>query len=215
MREAFAHAERAHRGHPRDRRLEDDVLRLYERDGWHEEAYRIRRRRFEDEPHVDSWRALFGAARGGGRDLATLRAELLAWLEAREIAALRSPSRYTFQQRDTAGRRNVSTRAALLCADGEWEAALALVQPPHVADPGVLEWIARGLAPGRVPERIALLLRVFASSMANATTPYRDELRLVGEIGALMDPAARAAWLAQLRVEYRGKRNFVRDLPAG
>lgn len=214
-REAFVHAERAHRQFPRDLRLEDDVLRMYERDGWHDEALRIRRRRFEERPGVEAWRALFQAARAAGRDLAALRSELYSWLEERESAALRAPNPYARLQPRLAGRRNVSERAAFLCADGEWEAALALVQPPHVCDPSVLEWIARGLAPGRVPERIALLQRVFESSMANATAPYRDPLRMVAEIGALMDDAARSAWLAKLRVEYRAKRNFVRGLPAG
>jgi hypothetical protein len=36
---------------------------------------------------------------------------------------------------------------------------------------------------------------------------------LVEEIASLLEPALRAAWLHQLRVEYKIKKNFVRDLP--
>jgi len=49
--------------------------------------------------------------------------------------------------------------------------------------------------------------------MRRASSPYRHELALVKEIGRRMDSARRIAWLAQLRTEYKAKRNFVRDLP--
>jgi len=35
----------------------------------------------------------------------------------------------------------------------------------------------------------------------------------VEEIARLLDATRRAVWLAQLRVDYKAKRNFVRDLP--
>lgn len=47
----------------------------------------------------------------------------------------------------------------------------------------------------------------------NTSSPYRDELAMVEEIGRRMDPARRTAWLAQLRTEFKAKRNFIRDLP--
>ena len=49
--------------------------------------------------------------------------------------------------------------------------------------------------------------------MRGSKSPYRRELELVDEIVSLLEPAQRAAWLDQLRVEYRIKKNFVRDLP--
>ena len=60
----------------------------------------------------------------------------------------------------------------------------------------------------------ALLLRVFGSAMRRSSSPYRDELALVEDIGGRMDATRRAEWLAQLRVEFKAKRNFIRDLPA-
>ena len=73
--------------------------------------------------------------------------------------------------------------------------------------------IARHLAPEQGDQALLLLLRVFDSAMRRASSPYRHELALVEDIGRRMDPARRTAWLAQLRVEFKAKRNFVRDLP--
>ena len=60
---------------------------------------------------------------------------------------------------------------------------------------------------------LSLWLRVFSSAMRRASSPYRDELAMVDEIGRRMDPVRRTAWLAQLRTEFKAKPNFIRDLP--
>ena len=78
---------------------------------------------------------------------------------------------------------------------------------------GVLSQIARHLAAEQGDQALSLLLRVFNSAMRRASSPYRDELALVEDIGRRMDPARRTAWLAQLHAEFKAKRNFVRDLP--
>lgn len=62
-------------------------------------------------------------------------------------------------------------------------------------------------------ESTELLLRVFAQAMRTASTPYREELGLVNEIAERLDQARRGAWLAKLRIEFKAKRNFIRDLP--
>ena len=56
-------------------------------------------------------------------------------------------------------------------------------------------------------------MRVFASELHCAKSPYRRELALVKEIAVLLDEPRRAAWLVQLRVNYKAKKDFVRDLP--
>ena len=58
-----------------------------------------------------------------------------------------------------------------------------------------------------------LLLQVFEALIQRSSSPYRDALALVDEIGQRMGTARRAAWLNQLRTQYKVKRNFVRDLP--
>jgi hypothetical protein len=51
------------------------------------------------------------------------------------------------------------------------------------------------------------------SNMRGSKSPYQSELKLVEEIASLLEPAQRAAWLDQLRIDYKAKKNFVRDLP--
>ena len=56
-------------------------------------------------------------------------------------------------------------------------------------------------------------MRVFVRDMTRSKTPYRHELDLVAEIAELLDARRRTAWLRELRVEYKAKRNFIRGLP--
>jgi hypothetical protein len=56
-------------------------------------------------------------------------------------------------------------------------------------------------------------MKVFAGAMQRSKTPYRTELALVQEIAKLLDGPRRSAWLLKLQVEYKAKRNFIRDLP--
>lgn len=107
----------------------------------------------------------------------------------------------------------MSLRAEVLCAEGHWSEACALVRPPAVCRDGVLSQIARHLAPEQGDQALSLLLRVFNSAMRRSSSPYRDELAMVDEIGRRLDSARRTAWLEQLRTEFKAKRNFIRDLP--
>jgi hypothetical protein len=59
-----------------------------------------------------------------------------------------------------------------------------------------------------------LLWRVFAATMPGASTPYREVLHLVKETASRMLPPERGQWLAQLRAEYKAKRNFIKGLDA-
>ena len=217
LREAFANAEKACKAFPEDRRLQEDLLRCYERDGWTDEAYALRRRQFDEQPSVQGFHRTLEAGKTAGKDEGDLRGELLRLVEARELEAMRSEpvgSPFAKRRRDTnAPQRNVSLRAAVLCSEQRWAEACDLVQPPAVCDPRVLRDIALHLPDTERERAAALLLRVFGRAMLTAQTPYRDELALVREIAARFDTAGRAAWLASLRTEFKAKRNFVRDLP--
>lgn len=216
LREAFSNAERACKAFPDDRRLQEDLLRCYERDGWTAEAYALRRRQFGTTPSVEGFQQTLNAGIAAGKDGAALRQELLAEIEARETRQLRQDRAAPFSIHPSAVRtaaRNVSLRAAILCSERRWDDACALVQPPAVCDPGVLRQIALHLDDARREDALALLLRVFGQAMRAASTPYRNELALASEIAARLDPARRGSWLANLRVEFKAKRNFIRDLP--
>lgn len=215
LREAFANAERACKTFPEDRRLQEDLLRCYERDGWTAEAYALRRQQFGRTRSVEGFHETLNAGIAAGKDGTALRQELLAEIEAHEARQLQRDRSSPFSIHRGEGRtaaRNVSLRAAILCSERRWEDACALVQPPAVCDPGILRQIALHLDAGRRDDALALLMRVFAQAMRTASTPYRNELALVGEIAARLDPARRSAWLANLRVEFKAKRNFIRDL---
>lgn len=217
FREAFAAAEQGRKAFPDDWRLQADLLRCYERDGWTAEALAMRRQQFERGPGVERYQLVLKAGLAAGQDVVALRQSLIDFLAGLESQAMSRPPR---PARDGAartavptGERDVSLRAEVLCSEGRWGEACALVQPPAVCRDGVLSQIARHLPSEQGDRAVALLLRVFGSAMRRSSSPYRDELALVEDICRRMDPARRAAWLAQLRTEFKAKRNFIRDLP--
>jgi hypothetical protein len=217
-REAFANAELGNKAFPDDYRLQEDLLRCYERDGWVEEAFALRRRRFDDSPRVERYHEVLKAGAVAGRDVDALRAELQSALIAREEQAMAQaaarPALYGGHHGADAGRRDVSLRVEVLCSEKRWDEALALVSPPAYCRDDVLAYLARRLGPKHVAQRVDLLMRVFANEMRNSKSPYRQELKLVDEIAGLLDAPRRASWLQQLRLQYKAKRTFVRDLPA-
>jgi hypothetical protein len=217
FREAFAQAEQGRKAFPDDWRLQDDLLRCYERDGWTAEALALRRQQFERGPGVERFHLVLKAGLAAGQDVVVLRQSLIDFLAALEVQVMNRPShsaRFGLPRPVVStGERDVSLRAEVLCSEGRWVEACTLVQPPAVCRDGVLSQIARHLPVDQKDQALALLLRVFSSAMRRASSPYRDELALVKEIGRHMDSARRTAWLAQLRTHYKAKRNFVRDLP--
>jgi hypothetical protein len=166
---------------------------------------------------VERYHLVLKAGLAAGTDVVALRQSLIDFLAALEVQAMNRPPYSTrFGSPRAAvppGERDVSLRAEVLCSESRWVEACALVQPPAVCRDGVLSQIARHLPADRKDQALALLLRVFSSAMRRSSSPYRDELALVEEIGRRMDSVRRSAWLAQLRTEYKAKRNFVRDLP--
>ena len=142
------------------------------------------------------------AGSADGCDRAALRQALIDHMAAREAAR---PG----QQHD------VSLRAEILGSEQRWDEAAQLVQVPARCQNEVLLSIARQLGEPQAQAALALLLRVFNAQMSRASSPYRAELALVAEIGGRMHAAQWVAWLAQLRISFKTKRNFIRDLPTG
>ena len=216
LREAFSNAEQGCKTFPDDWRLQEDLLRFYERDGWTAEAYALRRRQFEREPSVEGFQETMKSGVVAKKDATALREELLREVAERELRGMRQNRPSLPSEHHGIGQapvRDVSLRAQILCSEQAWDEAYALVQPPAVCNPSVLRFIALKLDAARREESVALLLRVFAHAMRTASTPYRAELELVGEIAERLDSARRSTWLAELRTQFKAKRNFVRDLP--
>jgi hypothetical protein len=212
MREAFAAAEVAWRRFPKDWRIQEDLLRAYERDGWLSEAHALRRSQFEAEPNVDRYRRALESGVAAGLEAGALRVELFRFMDQLEDKRMCAPRpRFAPAQER---QRDVSLRARVLVAEGRADEALQLVQPPCVCDPVVLQQIALQLTSDQHEAALGLLKRVFVQAMRSAQTPYREELDLVRQIAARQDEGVRALWLAQLRVEFKAKRNFIRGLPS-
>jgi hypothetical protein len=208
--EASANAEQACRAFPDDWHLEDVLLECYEDNGRTADALALRRRRFERGPTVERYHEVLQAGVAAGAEGPALRAQLMQVLQALEVA---EGPRRPGARRGTSGVRDVSLRAAVLCSESRWTEALAIVQAPNECRANVLREIAVHLDDAHRDEAVALLLQVFGRAMVSARAPYDEELAMVREIAERMDPARRAAWLAALRVQYKPKRNFIRDLP--
>ena len=180
FREAFAQAEQGCKAFPDDWRLQDDLLRCYERDGWTAEALALRRQQFERGPGVERFHLVLKAGLAAGQDVVVLRQSLIDFLAALEVQATNRPSHsarfVSPRPAVSTGERDVSLRAEVLCSEGRWVEACTLVQPPAVCRDGVLSQIARHLPADQKDQALALLLRVFSSAMRRASSPYRDEL---------------------------------------
>jgi hypothetical protein len=206
---------KAFKHHPR---AEDQLLALYERDGWDDEALAIRQRRFDAQPSPVCYGPLVAAARRAKADLTALRLGCHQAAAAREQAELK--------QQVEQGRRfgphwtpygpqglNVSWRAGFHVLDGELDDALALVQPPHTCDPRVLEDLADRLPKARSAAAFALLVRCLEFELGRSKTPYREPLRLVAKARAQLNSQDAKAWLLSLAHVHKAKRNFVAALP--
>jgi tetratricopeptide (TPR) repeat protein len=196
LREALANAELACKVFPDDSRLQEDLLRCYERDGWVEEAFALQRRRFDDGPSVERYHDVLKAGAAAARDVVALRAELQAELTAREEQGMtRSASRPTLygrhhgadaDQRDARSGPRCCARRAV--AARRWR----LVLPPAYCREGVLAYLARRLRPEHLAQRIELLMRAFASEMcAAAAAALKDQaVGLSTEVGNFKLPVA-------------------------
>jgi len=83
----------------------------------------------------------------------------------------------------------------------------------HQVAAALVYGIAIHLPDERQDHAVELPLRVFEAAIQRSSSPYREALALVGEIGQRMDAVRRQDGLTQLRAQYKLKRNFVRDLP--
>jgi uncharacterized Zn finger protein len=205
--EALAQAEKGIQAFPDDWRLQGDLLRCYERAGRTAQALALRRQQFERNPCVETYQQVLRAGLAAGQDVVALRQSLMDFMTSLEMRGSSRPLAAATRERD------VSLRAEVLGSEGRWAEACALVQPPSLCHERVLAQIAKHLPADQKEQAVALLLRVFDSVMRRSSSPYRDALAWVQEIGLRMSAARRAAWLAQLRIDYKAKRNFVRDLP--
>jgi len=212
LREAMHWAEHAYKLFPNDGRVEDAVLRAYERDGWDEEALAIRRRQLEKYPSDERYLACLETAERAGHDRAAYREELMVWAAEREMQMVLLPPERVGIPKRPSKERLVSQRVSWWLAEGHWQESLDLVRPPNRCDPRTLYRLAQALPSGEQNTAVGLLQRVFDVWMTQAKSPYRNELALVREIVAKMEPEAARQWVAGLRQTYKARRAFLAGL---
>lgn len=213
FREAMQWATHAHKLFPDDRRTEDALLRAYERDGWDDEALRIRRRQLQEQPTGERYLACLAAAERAGQDRAAYRQELMDWMAGREMQRVQLPPERVGLPKRVSQEQVVSLRVSWCLAEGCWQEALDLVQPPNRCDPHTLRRLAHALPPHERDGGTTLLQRVLDAHMSQAKSPYSKELALVREIAGRMAPAQAGEWLNTLRQAYKARRVFLAGLP--
>lgn len=210
-REAFSLAQQAFKQHPKDRHLEDALLRAYERDGWDEEALTLWRKRLERDPSSAHYVAVLKAAQRVGHDMKTYRQSLMDWAQAQERRIVRP----VWNHKATQEIVDVSVRVRwYLEVEKDLQAALELVYSKDVqCHSALLLVLANALPNSHDVQAKALLLKLFEDTMPRASTPYTEVLKLVHLALKRMSAPDRAAWLGSLRTQYKAKRNFIKELP--
>lgn len=203
LREGVQQLETAIRLYPKHKKIQDDLLACYERDGCDEEAWRIRHQQVQQMPIVAHYQAALKAAQAAGRDVAAYRAELFAWVEAQEKAKLTMSS---------SGFYMGVTRVHWLLSENNAVAALPLLEPLDKMPVMEILLVAQQLPNTHQTEAVRLFKFALDKKMSNASSPYQAELRLVREIAMRLPQIERVLWLDGIRKTYKAKRNFIKGL---
>ncbi|MBB5203076.1 hypothetical protein HNQ51_000369 [Inhella inkyongensis] len=199
-REALQTAEAACKRYPDDRRLREQLIQAYERDGWDDEALALRQRDFEAHPGNAEYHALVQTALRCGHDGAAFRAGL--W---QRLQALHAAQRGGYLAEGLAG-----LLLDIWTDEAEFERGLAWLQAGAEVPVRALQRFALALPDSAAAAE--LLKTVLARQMQSAKTPYAAELQTVHAVLERLSPEAGRLWLAWLRLEYRVKRGFVAGL---
>jgi tryptophan 2,3-dioxygenase len=210
QREALEAAQAAYRDFPDIPQVVEQLLRCYDRDGWDAEALAVRRAWFNRFPSAQGFLDLLRCARAAKVDVDALRAELWGGLETLEQAELARCEKMPGPRPDGP---NVSLRLEILLLEKRVDDALVLAQRPHRANHRLLERLALALPARQNGAAVELLQRVFDWRMARAQSPYSDVLDVVAKTLARMPRERGRAWVAQLRGQFKAKRNFIKGLP--
>ena len=208
--EALLWAERGLKAFPGrpDQRLRDFLVAAYLKRRRNDEAVQLTWTQFEESPGLETYKKLHGIA-----------SKLGVWPAQRE----RALAKIGEQDAAPTDRRRAgmwgSPRSPRL-AIGLWENDLdaAWAASRHgVHSPDLLITLAGKLESGRAGDAIALYREVVPSIVAQTgNEAYADAVKLVRRIGALMKTRREEAqfgdYLAELRVEFKPKRNFIKLL---
>lgn len=203
LREGVQQLETAIHLYPKHKKIQDDLLACYERDGCDEEAWRIRHQQVQQMPSVTHYQAALKAAQAAGRDVAAYRAELFAWAEAQEKAE---------RTMSSSGFYAGVTRVHWLLSENNAVAALPLLEPLDKMLVVEILLVAQQLPNTHQTEAVRLFKFALDKTMSNASSPYAAELSLVKQIAMRLPQGERVLWLHEIRNTYKPKRNFIKGL---
>lgn len=212
FREALDIARAAHQRSPDGWQVEQALLRCYERDGWDDEAYALRKARYVRHLRIDEWAPLLAAAQAAKQDAAELRREVEALLIERETKRPPLPGRRGTQGAQGAQGVDASLRVQWLLAEGRVADALAAVRAPNSCGSGLLVALATRLGAEHDTEAFALLDGVARDEIGRSSGRYDQAVDLVGRACRRLPAGSVAAYLTRLHGEFKAKRNFVKAL---
>ena len=112
------------------------------------------------------------------------------------------------------GRRDVSTRAALLLADGDFSTACSLAEANAVGL-ATLDQLARAVAGTRPASAAMFLRRVVEATLPNmGPRQYQHAVDQIRQAISLKPGGEADAWVADLKARYRARRKFMELLGA-
>ena len=213
--EALQWAERGLAEHPEraDNRLRDFLVAAYLQRERHGEALQLTWVQFEESPGLDQYQKLH-----------TLAVTLGVWPEQRERAldclasAIARDASQTSRYQPKPRAPDMSCRLAIALWEGDLDAGWAALQNGQCQQSLRIR-LAKALAPTRAQDAIGLYRQVVPEMVGLTNNDaYTNAVNLLGEVHKLMAGQGQAAqfatYVAELRVVFKPKRNFIKLLDA-
>lgn len=194
-----------------DNRLRDFLVAAYLERGRHDEALQLTWIQFEEQPDLTHYRKLHAVADKLGR-WPEQRARALAWLDETIVREANATTRW----KPKPSLPDDSRRLDIALWENDLDAAWTIAQQGR-CDNRLLIALAVQLEASRPQDAVELYRRVVPSIVQRTSNSAYDEaVKLIRKIGGLMKAQHQsqpfADYLAELRVQYKPKRNFIKLL---
>lgn len=203
-REALQWAEKARRLFPDDAGFYDALMVCYRHDGLDEEADALLWQWFEKWPTADHF---FGLMKHAGRRAKIWRERAFAFLEAREVSSWEKA-----KKRDSKAMRDVSERLEILLREKKVDEAVAISRNTAVSRQLVL--MLADQAGKAYPEISTPIYRCEIEHWAGigGNRNYDQAIAFLNKLLPLLSVGDRRSYLADLRIRFKAKRNFMKLL---
>lgn len=191
--------------------LRDFLVRAYLKRKRNDEALQLTWIQFEEYPALESYKKLYEVA--GKLGIWTAQRErALAWLDRTITNEAASTSRW----KPKASMPNYTLRVSIALWEKDLDAAWTAVHQ-GICDRTLMVTLAGKLESARAEDAISLYRRVIPAIVGETkNSAYEEGVRLVRRIGGLMKAQNRSRefgdYLAELRVQFKPKRNFIKLL---